>query len=250
MANILLEICVDSVASAIAAQEGGAQRLELCSSLLEGGLTPSAAFTEFACKQLNIGIMVMIRPRGGDFFYSDEEFAVMQRDIQIAKEAGAEGVVFGLLTADGTIDIERSKTLIEIARPMLVTVHRAFDMTANPHQALEDLIALGVERVLTSGQEPSPVDGIPLLANLVQQANGRIIIMPGGGVTENNIAQIASETGISEIHMSARAPKKGEMRYHSTRLNFGGNTQPPEYSQPETSVEKVRASLQALQNLP
>lgn len=249
MANILLEVCVDSVASAIAAQEGGAQRLELCSSLLEGGLTPSAAFTEFACDQLEISIMVMIRPRGGDFLYSDEEFAVMQRDIQFAKDAGAEGVVFGLLTAEGTIDSERTKVLVDLARPMLVTVHRAFDMTVDPYQALEDLIALGIERVLTSGQESSPVNGIPLLSKLVQQANGRIIIMPGGGVTENNIAQIAKETGVTELHMSARAPKKGEMRYHNTRLNFGGNTQAPEYSQPETSVEKVRASLQALRDL-
>jgi len=248
MSPYILEVCVDSMASTLAAQEGGAHRIELCASLLEGGITPSIATIELARKHLTIDINVMIRPRGGDFLYSDIEFAVMQRDIEAAKSLGANGVVIGLLTADGTIDIERTKALIDLARPMSVTVHRAFDMVADPRTALEELIVLGVDRVLTSGLEPTATDGIALITTLVKQAAGRIIVMPGSGINEHNIAQIAHQTGATELHMSGRSLQESQMRYRNNRISLGGGAQSPEYSLQVTSADRIRASLDALIN--
>ena len=246
--SYLLEVCVDSMASAFAAQTGGAHRLELCASLAEGGLTPSAGMIELACQQLSIGSMVMIRPRGGDFLYSDAEFAIMQADIDMTKQFGAPGVVFGLLTAEGTIDRTRTAALIERARPMQVTFHRAFDMVADPHAALDTLIELGVDRLLTSGLERNPLLGAPLIAQLVQQAAGRIEIMPGGGVTHENIAAIAQQTGVRELHMSGRAPEISTMRYRNERITLG-NQDAPEYMHQVTSTARIRASLDALEAL-
>ena len=184
MPNPIFEICVDSVDSAVAAEQGGATRVELCTALLEGGLTPSAGTIAITRAQVSIGLQVMIRPRGGDFLYSDTEFASMKHDIELAKQLGANGVVFGLLTAAGNIDSDRTRVLLDHAKPMNVTFHRAFDMTRDPIAALETLIELGINRVLTSGQEVSALEGAELVHDLLVHADDKIIVMPGGGITE------------------------------------------------------------------
>jgi copper homeostasis protein len=245
MSPITLEICVDSIASTLAAQEGNAHRIELCASLFEGGLTPSAATIEVARQQLTIDLMVMIRPRGGDFLYSTLEFRIMQRDIEIAKDLGANGIVLGLLTAEGTVDRVRTQKLIKLARPMNVTFHRAFDMVSHAHDALEALIDLGVERVLTSGLEPTALEGAETIAQLVQQAAGRISVMAGGGIHERNIARIVRQTGVNELHMSGRSAMPSEMRYRNQRINLGGALHPPEDLHQTTSAARVRSALDA-----
>jgi copper homeostasis protein len=247
MPPIILEVCVDSMASALAAQAGGAQRIELCASLFEGGVTPSAATIEVARQQLTIDINVMIRPRGGDFLYSDLEFAVMQRDIEIAKSIGVNGVVIGLLTAGGEVDQGRTKLLADLARPLSVTFHRAFDMVADPHRALDTLIDLGIDRVLTSGLETSALEGAETIAALIHQAGGRIIVMPGGGIHERNIAKIVKLTGATEVHMSGRTAQESQMRHRNSRISLGGTLQTPEYSRQVTSAARISASIAALQ---
>ncbi|MBI3194503.1 MAG: copper homeostasis protein CutC [Ignavibacteriae bacterium] len=203
--KIQLEICVDSIESALAAQEGGATRVELCSDLSSEGTTPSAGMIALARKVLTIGLHVMIRPRSGDFFYSDAEFEVMKRDIVAAKQFGADAVVFGILTKKYAVDIVRTKELVELARPMSVTFHRAFDVVQNPMQALEEIIQCGCNRLLTSGQAKTVEEGLPLLKQLVQHANGRIILVPASGITSSNIKKIIEETGVSEIHVGEGA---------------------------------------------
>ncbi len=243
----ILEICIDSVEGAIAAQTGGAQRVELCDNLLEGGTTPSAGMLALTRQQIDIDLHVIIRPRGGDFCYSALEFAVMAHDIAHAKGLGANGVVIGLLNPDGTIDKPRTATLIELARPLSVTFHRAFDMAADPQQALEDLIDLGVDRLLTSGQESSALEGLDLITVLVQQAKGRIIIMPGGGVNARNLTKIVQQSGVSEVHMTARSTVESAMIHRSTRAFMGGALRPPEYTRQATDPQRV-ATLSNLLN--
>lgn len=208
--KLLLEICVDSIESAIAAQEGGAARVELCDNLLEGGTTPSAGMIEIARQHLRIGLHVMIRPRGGDFCYSDNEFEVMKRDVLIAKQLGTDGVVFGLLKPDHTVDLERTRCLVQLARPLQVTFHRAFDLATDSFQALEDIISLGIERILTSGCATTALDGLPLITRLVQAAADRIIIMPGSGITPQNVRTILAASGAAEIHASSAVTIKKE----------------------------------------
>lgn len=249
MSSFILEVCVDSIASALAAQEGGAQRIELCASLAEGGITPSAAFIELTRKHLTININVMIRPRGGDFLYSDLEFEIMQRDIELAKQLGMNGVVFGLLTAEGEIDRERTRVLTKLARPLSVTVHRAFDMVTDPQRALETLIELGINRVLTSGLEANALDGAETIKSLIQQAKGRIIIMPGGGINDSAIAEVARRTGARELHMSGRVAQESAMRYRNSRINVGATAPTPEYIHQIASAARISASLQALQSI-
>lgn len=237
----LLEICIDSVESALAAQAGGADRVELCSALFEGGLTPSAGLLKVTRERLRIQIAAMIRPRGGDFCYSDDEFAVMQSDLAMAKQLGADVAVFGLLSPDGSIDRERTARLIELARPLPVTFHRAFDMARDPFEAFDVLLELGVDRVLTSGQERSVIEGLELVTELVRRAGDRIIVMPGGGVTERNLARILKETGAREIHGSASGSRESRMTFRNTRIVMGGQLAPPEYSQKIASEGRVRA---------
>lgn len=248
MANrtpLLFEICVDTVESAMAAQLGGAQRVELCDNLLEGGTTPSAGMIALTRQQLTIDLNVIIRPRGGDFCYSDLEFAVMQYDIEQAKRLGANGVVIGLLNPDGTIDKVRTAALIDLARPLSVTFHRAFDMAADPQQALEDLITLGVDRLLTSGQESSALEGLDLITALVAQAAERIIIMPGGGINDRNVMKIVQHSGVQEVHMTARTPVESAMHYRRPHVFMGGALRPPEYTRSTTDPQQV-AQLVAL----
>ena len=236
-----LEVCVDSVVSALDAERGGADRVELCDNLFEGGTTPSAGCIEITRKHLSIGLQVIIRPRGGDFLYDDYEFAVMKRDIQLAKEIGADGIVLGLLTPQGDIDRDRTAQLIALARPLNVTFHRAFDMVADPLRALDDLIALGVDRVLTSGQRATAWEGVGLICELVAYAEGRIGIMPGGGINEDNLAALVRETGVRECHVSGRTTVASAMKHQNHRAFMGGSLRLPEYERQVTDAQRIQA---------
>jgi copper homeostasis protein len=236
---LLLEICAGSVTSCLAAQEGGASRVEFCDNLLEGGTTPSYGAIASARERLQIALNVIIRPRGGDFLYSDIEFDVMERDILACKKLGVDGVVIGLLTADGDIDVIRTRALVELARPMQVTFHRAFDVARDPFKALEDVISTGCNRLLTSGQEANALDGAALISKLRVAAGERLVVMPGAGVRLNNIAQLVAETGCIEFHTSGRAPFASGMRYRNERVKMGGPGQ-DEYALVETSAELVK----------
>lgn len=198
-----LEICVDSVDSALIAQEAGADRIELCSCLDVGGLTPSLGAITSAKNLLDIPIHVLIRPRMGDFCYSDLEFQQMLRDLRLAKDTKTEAVVFGILTPEGNVDIYRTALLVEAARPLGVTFHRAFDFCVDPFQALEDLISLGVDRILTSGQKNTALEGAPLIKELIEKAENKIIIMPGSGINSQNLPALIQQSGAKEFHLSA-----------------------------------------------
>lgn len=216
-----LEICCDSVQSAVAAEAGGAQRIELCANLLEGGTTPSGGVLSLCREAISIGLHVLIRPRGGDFCYDETELEVMRRDITFAKQNGVEGVVLGMLRPDGTIDCDGMRDLIALARPLRVTFHRAFDMTHDPLAALEDVISLGADYLLTSGQQATAFAGRDLIAKLVRQAADRIAIMPGAGVNEENILELARVTGAREFHSSGRRPLPSRMIFRRSQVTMG-----------------------------
>ena len=199
--HVLVEACVESVDGARAAEAGGAGRIELCAGLIEGGTTPSAGAIAEARERIAIPLFVIVRPRGGDFVYSGDELAVMRRDIASAASAGADGVVIGALTSAGRVDRAIVRELVELARPMQVTFHRAFDVTRDFADSLEALVDAGVDRVLTSGGAATAVEGMATLASLVSQAGDRIVVMAGGRITESNAAQIVRQTGVREIHV-------------------------------------------------
>lgn len=242
--NIRLEICIDSLRSALAAQDGGASRVELCDNLLVGGTTPSYGMIKQVRQAVTIGLHVLIRPRGGDFYYSPDELNIMLEDIRIAKELGADGVVLGALQPDGHVDIQIAEQLIAAARPMRVTWHRAFDLARDPYRALEDIIALGCDYLLTSGQQPNAYAGMELIARLVEQAAGRIIIMPGGGVQEWNIGEIRRVTGACEFHSSGRRTIPSGMRWQRPNLYMGA-WQQSEYELAVVDKNRVVAMLRA-----
>jgi copper homeostasis protein len=242
---LVLEICIDSVESAIASQQGGADRVELCDNLLEGGTTPSAGTVALARKNIDIDLNVIIRPRGGDFLYSDVEFQVMEYDIEQAKQLGANGVVIGILNQDGSVDVERTRTLVELARPLSVTFHRAFDVSRDPFEALEALVDLGIDRVLTTGQESSALEGLDLITDLVQTAADRIIIMPGGG-TERSVQKVVAQSGVKEFHLVGTACVDSPMRHRNPRVFMGGELRPPEFTRAVTDANRVRAFRQAV----
>lgn len=215
---MILEIAANSVASALAAQEGGAGRVELCTALELGGLTPSSGQIALAREKLSIPLYVLIRPRAGDFLYSDLEYETMLRDIEACAKAGCDGVVIGALDADGNVDMPRCHGLIAAAGQLGVTFHRAFDVTRDPLTALEDLVALGCERVLTSGAQPSAIEGAPLIRQLVELAAWRIAVMPGAGVTPDNLDELMAKTGASEFHASAKLQYASRMYRQSPLL--------------------------------
>jgi copper homeostasis protein len=239
----LFEICIDSIAGVRAAVEAGAARVELCASLIEGGITPSIGMVRqaMAAAAGKLKVHVIIRPRGGDFLYSEDEFAAMAYDIAAVKEAGGAGVVIGLLDADGGVDEKRTARLIAAARPLSVTFHRAFDVSRDPLASLDALIGLGVDRLLTSGQEPSVLEGAPLIRKLIEAAAGRLIVMPGGDITARNAARIAAETDAQEFHFAAFAPEASAMRWRNEAVFMGGALRPPEYDRMTTTAIAIKA---------
>jgi copper homeostasis protein len=243
-----LEICVDSVVSALAAEAGGAQRVELCSALTEGGLTPSAGLIRAVRTSTNIGVHVMIRPRGGDFIFTPDEIAIMREDIAVAKQSGAHGVVLGILTTDGRVDIEATRALVELARPMEVTFHRAIDMTRDFHAALEDVIATSADRILTSGAEQTAALGSQSIAQLVRAAGQRITIMAGGGVRPQNVQKLAQATGASHFHAALRTSIPSPFGYRKTSLHLGDPTR-DEYTRFVVLDRDVRALRQAIDSI-
>lgn len=242
-----IEICANSVESAIKAQEGGAYRVELCAGIPEGGTTPPFGDMRMARQMLHqTKLHVIIRPRGGDFLYSPLEQEIMLHDIKVARQLGADGVVFGCLTAEGDVDMAAMKKLMNAVGDMNVTFHRAFDMCKDPFKALEQIIELGCTRILTSGQESNAVKGIPLLKELVKQADGRIIIMPGCGVNPGNIKQIAEETNATEFHFSGRSSYESDMIFRNPKVSMGGTVKIEEYQRDITNPEILKAALAEL----
>lgn len=246
--TVLLEVAVHTIESAIAAQKGGAARVELFSNPLEGGVTPSEGIIGAVRDKLTVDFHVMIRPRGGDFHYDDAEFKAMQQDIGVAKRLGANGVVFGLVNLDGTIDRVRTRELVEISRPMTATFHRAFDVCQNLPNALETLISCGVDRVLTSGGEATAHKGCDAIADLVQQAGNGISIMAGGGIDAENARKIVQRSGVREIHAGLRSTGQSPMRFRNDKISLG----PPGYSSYERVMvreDRVRQLVTELENL-
>lgn len=239
-----IEICAYSLESCINAQAGGAGRIELCGGLGEGGTTPSAGLIEVVKKHIQIPVYVMIRPRGGDFVYDVFEEEIMRKDINLAKQLGANGVVLGILSADGQVDVARTKALVEYAFPMKVTFHRAFDLTPDPVKALKAVIATGAERILTSGQKPSAIEATELLKKLVKEAGQSIEIMAGGGVNHTNAKQLA-ETGVHALHLTAKAFRPGRQKYFPADISMAGAI-PDERSVLYSDLGLVEAIVQAV----
>ncbi len=216
---MILEIAVFNIQSAIAAANAGADRIELCENPADGGTTPSYGYLKTAREKIFISIFPIVRARGGDFFYTDEEFAMMKKDALLCKDLGFEGIVIGLLNKDATVNIEKTKRLVDLAYPLEVTFHRAFDRTKDALQSLEDIIDCGCQRILTSGQVPNAFDGKDLIKKLIEQADDRIIIMPGSGVRSNNIKELADYTGATELHSSSRKNISSEMEFANEEMN-------------------------------
>ena len=240
--NIKTELCAYSVEACRVAQRLGVDRVELCASPAEGGVTPSYATIERVSKIEGLGLSVMIRPRGGDFLYSDEEFQTMLQDIEYARRAGATGVVFGILTADGRVDIERTRQLVEASHGMETTFHRAVDMTSDYEQAVEDVIVTGCTRILTSGGYDKAIDGIENIARGVERAAGRIEIMAGSGVVASNAEALAA-VGVDALHFSAKRMILGGMEYRNPRISMGGSAAVDEFSLRVVDQEEVTKIL-------
>jgi copper homeostasis protein len=243
--RVSLEVCANSVTSAVAAQEGGAVRVELCENLKEGGTTPSQGQILMARKLLHIQLFVLIRSRAGDFLYTDLEYQVMLADIRNCIEAGCDGVVIGILNADGTIDKPRCLEMVRLAKQwgLQVTFHRAFDMCKDLYQALEDVIELGCDRILTSGGKSTAMEGATALNHLVEKAAGRISIMPGAGVSEANVADLVHFTGVTEVHSSARVPIQSKMLYKNDHILMS-DVPGDEFSTDLTSVDRVKKLIE------
>ncbi len=244
--EFMVEVCANGVESCIAAQEGGADRVELCAGIPEGGTTPSYGEIKVARRVLTTTrLHVIIRPRGGDFLYTDLEVERMAADIAVCRELGVDGVVFGCLNADGTINEAQNRYLMECSRGMSVTCHRAFDRVSNPEQALETIIGLGFDRILTSGQQPKAIQGVELLAKLNRQAAGRIILMAGSGVTEQNIRELRDATGLHEFHFSGRESRASGMQYVNPNL-YMGRPGANEAALDYTTARRVAATISQL----
>jgi copper homeostasis protein len=241
-----LEICVDSVESAIAAERGGAQRVELCSALSEGGITPSSGLIRCVRSSVALDIFVMIRPRAGDFVYTRTEFDVMRQDICDAQNLGVTGVVFGLLTDDDRVDVERTRMLVELARPLAVTFHRAFDVCEDLDRALEEVIACGADRLLTSGGRPDAVRGTRQIAHLRGAAGDRIRIMAGGGIRSSNVAQLVLRTGIRDVHSSLNGNRDSADRENLHPAVYFQADGPGSFLVLEEDVRSFKATLDAV----
>ena len=234
-----LEICVFSVEAALSAQKAGADRVELCSSYTEGGLTPSAGTIQMVRKLLNIDCYVMIRPRGGDFCYTDTEFEQMHYDIEFAKSCGVDGIVLGALQPNGLVNIIRTRELVQHAAPLKVTFHRAFDFVANPFRALDDLVVCGCSRVLTSGQKATAVEGLDAIKKLVTHSAGRIDIMAGSGVNPDNASKFI-EAGVQALHCSSKKIIPGRMIYRNPEVPIMQTGVMSDYDLVVVDEEKIR----------
>jgi copper homeostasis protein len=246
MANILLEICCGSIDDAIQSEIGGADRVELCSALFLGGLTPSIGTLQEAKRRLKIPVIAMVRPRGGGFCYSDAEFSTMERDAEAAIDAGAEGVVFGILKEDGRIDQRRTQRIRRIIGRRQAIFHRAFDVTPDPFQALDQLIDLGITRVLTSGQKDTAPEGAELIAKLIERAGKRIEILPGGGIRTYNMRDIVKRTRCRQIHMTAWGKMEDRSTHAHREVTFGGALQPAEDLYDRTDARLVKEIVKGL----
>jgi copper homeostasis protein len=241
---MIIEVVVFNIDSALRAAEGGADRVELCDNPAEGGTTPSVGVIELVRQNVSVDVFVMIRPRGGDFHYNNYEFHAMKRDLLQCQKLSVDGVVFGMLTPDGRIDKKRCKELTDRARPLKVTCHRAFDMTRDPFEALEDCIEVGFDRILTSGRKPQAIQGADLLSELVKKADGRIAIMAGSGVNEKIVEELVQRSRVKEIHFSAVTSRPSAMEYKNTEIAGMGSASGSEFQlrtvDPE-AVKEIRA---------
>ncbi|MGZ3851934.1 MAG: copper homeostasis protein CutC [Flavisolibacter sp.] len=240
--NYIIEIATTDFTTTKSAVEGGADRIELCAALTDGGTTASYGTIRKCREAFTVQLFPIIRTRSGDFLYTDEEFDIMKADVAVCKELGCDGVVIGLLKKDGRIDIKRSSTLIELAYPLEVTFHRAFDRCVDPFEAMEQLIEIGCQRILTSGQRPTAPEGVDLVTGLVKAADERIIIMPGSGVRKDNIKELAEKTKAKEFHSSLRGKQKTKMDY--IHPNFSNS--PESYENPAIEASEVKALRDAL----
>ncbi|MEI6764216.1 MAG: copper homeostasis protein CutC [Bacteroidota bacterium] len=245
----MIEVPVFSVESAIAAMKGGAGRLEVCSGFPEGGTTPSFGLLTLIKEKVNIPVHAMIRPRGGDFLYSEYEFEIMKRDTMHCRSLGIEGVVFGILLPNGDVDVERCKTLVEFARPMSVTFHRAFDRCREPFIALNTLVDCGFNRLLTSGQAVTADKGTDLIVDLIKDAGNSLIVMPGAGVNEKNIGMIAKTTGAVEFHLSGKVKQDSLMEFRREEISMKSNGAESDYEHYFTSAEKIMLAREVLESL-
>lgn len=245
MEELKFEVCANGVESCVAAQAGGADRVELCAGIPEGGTTPSYGTMKVARELLKTTrLHVIIRPRGGDFIYTPSDLRCMAADIEVARQIGADGVVFGCLTPEGDVDMRANAELMAGCAGLSVTFHRAFDRARDPMAALEAIVSLGFDRILTSGQQATAEKGIPLLAELQQRAAGRIRIMAGCGVNEGNISHIREATGVAEFHFSARVPVRSEARWHNPNVYMGAKGADEDTCM-FTSEERVRNTIAA-----
>ena len=243
--RIHVEVCIDSLDSAIAAESAGADRVELCANLLEGGVTPSAGLIEEVRRGVSLKLHVMIRPRGGDFCYSEAELRVMERDITAARQLGADAVVLGLLDANGAVDAAKTARLLDLARPMKVTFHRAIDMSRNPLKSLDALIGLDVDYVLTSGAEQTAIEGAANIAGMVRAARGRIAVMAGSGIDHRNVRRLIAQTGATQIHVGLSEAVPGPMKYRNLRISMG-QAKGREYARFRVSKHRLEKLIAAI----
>jgi copper homeostasis protein len=246
MINKILEICCYSVESAINAEKSGAGRIELCDNYSEGGTTPSYATIQHTIIKTNIPVNVIVRPRGGDFLYSNIEYELIKEDILQIKNLHANGIVIGFLKSDGNIDIERTQEIVDLAKPMEVTFHRAFDMCSDPFLALEQLKGIGVKRILTSGCKNTAMEGIDQLTKFVDKSVNNIIIMPGSGVNENNFEELMSKTGAMEFHSSAKMFENTNMQYLNRDISMGGVDGVDEFKMVSVDTDSIKAMIKIL----
>ena len=244
MEQFHIEIATTDFPTTQSAVEGGAHRIELCANLAEGGTTPSFGMLKHCREKFQVELYPMIRPRGGDFFYTEEEFKLMLDDAKLCKQLGCDGIVTGFLNRDGSIDVQRTSKIVEAVYPLGVTFHRAFDRCRDPFQAMEELIEIGCERILTSGQKPNALDGAPLIGKLNEKADHRIIIMPGAGVNVETIGRIREITGCVEFHASLRTTRKSEMEF--VHAEFAGSNE--SYTNNAIDPDEVRRLISQLVN--
>ena len=246
MTNKILEICCYSLDSAIKAEEAGADRVEFCDNYSEGGTTPSYAAIKKTITNLSIPVNVIIRPRGGDFLYSENEYEIIKEDIEQIKNLNANGIVIGFLNQNGDIDLKRTEEIVKLAYPMEVTFHRAFDMCKDPMIALEQLMEIGIKRILTSGGFNTALEGINILRELVEKGNDKIIIMPGSGVNEKNLTELILQTKAAEFHSSAKMFINTKMKYFNKKISMGGVKEVDEYKSISVDPEKIRSMIRIL----